>query len=356
MSTVSLLEIEPDLGAWLGSEEQERARRLRVPTARLGASSPELDRVLEETDAFAALVIDGMVMHRMTIAGRAVLRLLGPGDIIVHTWAPRSEILGRSSKHAIDDTRIALLGRQLVSAAREFPGLIVGLHMRLGDQHQRLAVQLGICQLPRVQERVLALLWLLAESWGRVTPSGTLLPVKLTHSMLGALVGARRPTVTLALGDLVDRGALLVQDDGWLLLSEPMTTTDAPPDGIDPSIIAARQPAAVSTAADDAGTTNGTSAKGDAEITSGTPGTQGTPDKITIDREQIAATVRDLHAGHATRCERTRAIAAKSRDIQERSRLLKELIADEQTHLPEQTDPELIEYDEDVAAPDHADA
>lgn len=330
MSTISLLEIEPDLGAWLSHDEQERARRLRVPTARLGSSSPELDRVLEETEAFAALVLDGMVMHRMTVAGRAVLRLLGPGDIIVHTWAPRSEILGRSSKHAIDDTRIALLGRQLVGAAREFPGLIVGLHMRLGDQHQRLAVQLGICQLPRVQDRVLALMWLLAESWGRVTPMGTLLPVKLTHSMLGALVGAKRPTVTLALGDLVDRGALLVQEDGWLLLSEPATTTEEPPEGIDPTIIEGGQPRAFSISAVDVSTTDGAPANGDVETKNGT---NGTPAKITIDHDQIAATVRDLHAGHATRCERTRAIAAKSRDIQERSRVLKELIADERTKM-----------------------
>lgn len=231
-ATVSLLEVEPELGTWLSPEEQELARRIVVPTARLDPGSPDLDRVLEESDAFAALLLGGMVMHRMAVGGRQILRLLGPGDIIVHTWAPRSEILGYTTKRAAGYAHIALLGRHLVNAARQFPGLIVGLHLRLGDQHQRLAVQLGICQLPRVQDRVLTLMWLLAESWGRVTPAGTRLPVKLTHTAIGELVGARRPTVSLALRDLVEQGALLPQDNGWLLLRPPRAPTiTVPPSG-----------------------------------------------------------------------------------------------------------------------------
>ena len=38
------------------------------------------------------------------------------------------------------------------------------------------------------------------------------------------MVGARRPTVTLALGELADRGALVHQDLGWLLLERPALT------------------------------------------------------------------------------------------------------------------------------------
>jgi hypothetical protein len=93
--------------------------------------------------------------------------------------------------------------------------------VRIAEQSERLTTQLAICQLPRVDQRVLAVLWLLAESWGQVTRSGTKLPLSLTHEALGALVGARRPTVTLALGELADRGAVVRQDQGWLLLEAP---------------------------------------------------------------------------------------------------------------------------------------
>jgi hypothetical protein len=48
------------------------------------------------------------------------------------------------------------------------------------------------------------------------------LPLSLTHELLGALVGARRPTVTLALRALTDRGAVVHQDKGWLLLERPV--------------------------------------------------------------------------------------------------------------------------------------
>jgi hypothetical protein len=87
-----------------------------------------------------------------------------------------------------------------------------------------------ICQLPRVDDRLLAMMWLLAESWGRVTASGTLLPLQLTHSALGGLVGARRPTVTLALRGLTESGAVLRQPDGWLLLKSPDVQEAASPE------------------------------------------------------------------------------------------------------------------------------
>ena len=44
------------------------------------------------------------------------------------------------------------------------------------------------------------------------------LPVKLTHETLGRFVGARRPSVTLAMGQLADDGLITRRDDGaWVL-------------------------------------------------------------------------------------------------------------------------------------------
>jgi hypothetical protein len=105
------------------------------------------------------------------------------------------------------------------------------------QQAERLTTQLVVCQLPRVDQRLLALMWLLAESWGRVTPAGTTLPLKLTHDALGALIGARRPTVTLALRDLSERGAIVRQDQGWLLLEAPAGATRRAESFRSPSLI-----------------------------------------------------------------------------------------------------------------------
>ncbi len=67
----------------------------------------------------------------------------------------------------------------------------------------------------------MALMWLLAESWGRVTPAGIRLPLSLSHEVLGGLVGARRSTVTIALGKLAEGGSLIRQGDEWLILKLP---------------------------------------------------------------------------------------------------------------------------------------
>jgi hypothetical protein len=96
---------------------------------------------------------------------------------------------------------------------------------RLSERAQRLAVTQAISQLNRVDRRLLALFWHLAERWGRVSRDGIAVPLALSHRLIGELVGARRPTVSTALAELAREGKLVRRDDGtWLLTGEPITT------------------------------------------------------------------------------------------------------------------------------------
>ena len=72
--------------------------------------------------------------------------------------------------------------------------------------------------LPRAYARLLILFWLLAERWGRVARDGVHVTLPLTHEVLAMLVGAHRPTVTIALQRLT-RAGLLTRErpDRWLL-------------------------------------------------------------------------------------------------------------------------------------------
>jgi hypothetical protein len=117
--------------------------------------------------------------------------------------------------------RLAVLGDDFLHAARRWPQLYTDLLARIDEQTEQLVTQLILCQLPRVEDRLLAMLWLLSESWGKVTSAGTLLPLHFTHEALGAMVGARRSTVTLALGKLTETGAIVERESGWLLLEPP---------------------------------------------------------------------------------------------------------------------------------------
>jgi hypothetical protein len=158
-----------------------------------------------------------MILEHLLVGGHAALRLLGPGDLIVRPGPSRTGLLDLTREAGVNAC-VALLDNSVLLAIRRFPRLALGLQIRLGEQHERLAAQLTICQMPRVEDRVLSLLWLLAETWGRVTAAGTVLPLSLTHDTIGALIGARRSTVTLALTHLVETGAVIHQDRGWLLL------------------------------------------------------------------------------------------------------------------------------------------
>jgi CRP/FNR family transcriptional regulator, cyclic AMP receptor protein len=219
-STVRLLAVARDLADFIAVEEREQAERIALPVREV--SGPvELAALFRAANAFASLVVDGMLLYQMRIGEQPGLRVVGPGEIVSIPGAPRSTLVDKSSCRAVGVTQLAFLGVEFLAAARRWPSLIAGLQSRTADGTERLATQLAICQLPRVQDRLLAMLWLLAESWGHVTASGTTLSLSLTHESLGALVGARRPTVTLALRELAEQGALVHQDRGWLLLQAP---------------------------------------------------------------------------------------------------------------------------------------
>jgi hypothetical protein len=101
---------------------------------------------------------------------------------------------------------------------------------RLTERAERLATAQAISMLTRVDRRILAFLWHLAERWGRMTSAGVLVPLTLSHRMLGQIVGARRPTVTAAVRLLVEAGDVVRCDDGsWLLTGTEHQTAEEEP-------------------------------------------------------------------------------------------------------------------------------
>jgi CRP/FNR family transcriptional regulator, cyclic AMP receptor protein len=203
------------------------ASTLRVVT-RSGDDGPfDLEAVLREMHAFAVLLVEGLVLETMRLGDHVGLRPLGPGDLLGRPGDSRSELLGPPEFRVGGGVVYAALDDRVLALAQRYPRLIEGLQMSTGDQEQRLLAQSMIGRLPRIEDRVQAMMWLLAETWGRVTPAGTVLPIRLTHETLGQLVGARRSTVTLALGGLEQRGALLRRPNDWLLLERPPSVTSA---------------------------------------------------------------------------------------------------------------------------------
>jgi CRP-like cAMP-binding protein len=223
-----LIDADPDLARFLTDEEHEGADWLTLPVRAVPGDDVDVGAMLREANAFGVLVLDGMLVHRVRIGEHPALRLLGPGDLFWLGDEPSTTLLAESGCSALAGSRLALLGNSLLIGAHRFPRLIQGLFARVSEQDERAAAHLAMAELPRVDERLMALMWLLAERWGHVTPVGTRLPLALTHEALGGLIGARRSTVTLALRQLIRAGRLVAQDDGWLILEPPPQPGGAP--------------------------------------------------------------------------------------------------------------------------------
>lgn len=166
-----------------------------------------------------ALLLDGLAGRHVALGDRVATQVLGPGDVI-DPWSPGGDALlpYTVSWSAFEPATVAVLDRRFATAAQRWPALTATAQQRLAAVGERLAVHLAICQLPRVEQRVLALLWHLAERFGRVAPEGVIVDLRLTHRLIGELVGAQRPTVSLALSSLLDDGLVVRRADGAYVL------------------------------------------------------------------------------------------------------------------------------------------
>jgi hypothetical protein len=150
--------------------------------------------------------------------------LLGPGDVL-RPWrwdSTGSHVQAEVGWVVLEPTRMAVLDHGLVVRMAPWPQLGLELFARGTRRAHSLAVALAIAHHPRVDDRLLLTLWHLAERWGRVRPDGIALPLPLSHQRLADLVGAHRPSVTTAMGDLTRSGTLSPGDDGvWALHGAP---------------------------------------------------------------------------------------------------------------------------------------
>ena len=224
--TVRLLEADPDLGGLLtGTRRQEAERELVVRVHRLGVGVWDVSRLEGAgADHVGLLLLDGVIAREVIVADHVSAELLGPGDL-VRPWqdATKADLLPVDVLWSIlSPSSFAVLDRRFAGELARWPEVTAALFERLSERSLRLGTTQAISQLTRVDRRLKALLWHLAERWGRVSGDGVVVPLALTHRILGQLVGARRPTVSTALGELAERGELVRRVDGsWVLRGSP---------------------------------------------------------------------------------------------------------------------------------------
>jgi CRP/FNR family transcriptional regulator, cyclic AMP receptor protein len=218
---VHLLQVCPGLGAGLTRRELTEARRLVVaPSVTVPAGqweTGELARMVG-TCPLGCIVTDGVIAHDLMLGGRPATYLIGPGDVLAPTVQATRYLAPTRLFTVTDLARLAILDESFYAVARTWPSIAGALLVQVEAQMERIAVQQLISQLPRADQRIVALLWHLADRWGRAEQDGVVVPLTVGHEALSRLVGGRRPTVSAALGRLADRGLVVrLANDTWLL-------------------------------------------------------------------------------------------------------------------------------------------
>ena len=223
---ISLVDADDDLAQLLDAGELERARRdalARVQTLSPGRWDPR--PALEDAVHHRGfLIVDGLLSREVDVLGRRCIELLGHGDVMrPWTWDDEgSHVQAEVGWSVLEPAKLAVLDHGLVVRIVPWPALGLELFNRGTRRAHHLAVALAIAHHQRVDDRLLLTMWHLAERWGRVHPDGIVLPLPLSHQRLADLVGAHRPTVTSALGDLTKAGSLSRRDGGeWVLRGAP---------------------------------------------------------------------------------------------------------------------------------------
>jgi CRP/FNR family cyclic AMP-dependent transcriptional regulator len=224
--SIQLLEADPELARGLDP------RRIREASSRLPVRAVEIQRgpwspgrmVLGRSQPIGLLVLEGLLVREATVGDHPSAELLGPGDLL-RAWEDRDAevLLPRSVRwSALTGARVAVIDHALAVRAAQWPEIFASLVERAARRAERLVIMQAIGHLTRVDDRLLALMWCLAERWGRVVPGGVLVNLRLPHRTLAGMVGARRPSVTTALGQLIARDAIERRvDGGWILHGRP---------------------------------------------------------------------------------------------------------------------------------------
>jgi CRP/FNR family transcriptional regulator, cyclic AMP receptor protein len=221
---VSLVEEDPDLLKGFDQSTAEAIRRATDVRVMELESGPWRGGKHPPTPTYGLFVLDGVVSRGVVIQGRRSAELLGPGDILRPAASDDVDfsIEFDVAWEMLEPTRLALLDRDFAAAVAPWPEFTAAVMDRIMRRAHALAFHLAVSHLKLVETRLLVILWYYADRWGRVTPGGVLLPVRMTHSLLARVVGARRPSVSTALGRLQERGFLERTENGqWLLLGPP---------------------------------------------------------------------------------------------------------------------------------------
>ena len=222
---IAVLRADRDLAARLVGARRERAESLSVARClRRDTGAWEATQDAEQArDGLGLLIVDGTLVRRVGMAGRYGAELLSVGDVLQPARHDGEEatLPFEATWHVLAPLRMAVLDPAWMTRMSPYPEVMVELGGRLMARSRRLASSLAIAHHHRLEVRLQLFFLQIADRYGRVGPGGVRLELELTHELIAHLVGAHRPSVSVALGRLEEAGRLRREGRDWVLLGAP---------------------------------------------------------------------------------------------------------------------------------------
>lgn len=222
VKVVPLLECEPGLGEGLSEGERGVATEsLPVQAVTLEEGPWQPNSEMPEAGRLGYLMAEGLLVRRVEVARGSSVELLGRGDLL-RPWQEDASSFCVASWEVLERTTLAVLAPALVGGLGRWPAMTSNVAARGIRRSRSLAAGGAIASIVGIEERLLLLLWHIAERWGESKGDGVYISIQLPHRLLAELVGARRPSVTTALAELQEAGRLGATASGrWVLLGNP---------------------------------------------------------------------------------------------------------------------------------------
>lgn len=223
---VRVLERDPELGLGVPPNRIDEARAAIVaPSWTFAPGRWEEPAGGARRTRLGFLLLEGFVARDVILAGTTCTELLGEGDLLQPSAAPQPEdklLRHRVLWQVLEPTQVAILDDGFVRLLGSWPTVMSALLEREVRRTTRMSLHQALLHLTPLETRLLLMFWHLAERWGRVTPSGITLRLRLSHQLLGQLVGSQRASVTTALRHIDESGLVVKRTDGtWLLRGSP---------------------------------------------------------------------------------------------------------------------------------------
>lgn len=176
----------------------------------------------DQASASLVLVKTGRIkLSRLSGKGRElVLDILGPGDVFGEVGLV-DEKPTRALAEALEDSLVAVIpGKALKGCFERQPDFFVRLSHLMAARYQRLEDRLLELAFESTTTRLARLLLQLSQEHGVQDSRGIFIPIKLSQTTLGGLLGVSREAVNMTMSKLRERGVLTLESR-HLIIHQP---------------------------------------------------------------------------------------------------------------------------------------